>query len=69
MTRAAGTSERPGGVLAYAAVVAGRAVSNQSSGPHNALGKGSDNSEHADSFEEATRRMSHGDISGSLWHV
>jgi len=58
MTRAADTSEQPGGVLEYAAVVAGRAISHQPSGPHNTLDEGSGNSEPVDSFEAATWRMS-----------
>ena len=66
MTRAAGNLERLSGGLAYAAVVAGRTVSHQPSGPHNALAKSSDYSELTDSSEAATRRMSPGDMSGPL---
>jgi hypothetical protein len=52
--------------LAYAMVVAGHAVPQQPSGPHNSPAKGSDHSEPATSCEAASSHMSHGDLSGLL---
>ena len=54
------------GGLTYATVVVGVASLQQPSGRHKSAAKGSDPSAPTASFEAATRRMSLGDMSGSL---
>ena len=54
------------GGLVYAAVVAGRAVPQQPSGPHKPPAKGSDHSKPLASSETTTRRVSLADMSGPL---